>query len=137
MMNLEQTIRSMWDAYPLLAEKLPKESVTTGKPGKGEIPYLTIEIDSCEPNLLTNKGHLREKFSIDLQLRHDDYTEARWIVDYLHDIFKNRMLFDTSTMLQAQTSISKTTIKKLQDQTWLFTIKLVIAANLFSETIAV
>lgn len=137
MMNLEKTIRAMWDFYPQLAAKIPKERVTVGPPGKGEIPYIIIEIDRCEPALLTNKGHLREKLELHFHLRHNDYAEARWIADYLHDIFKNRMIFDIDTMLQAQTNLTKTTMKRLSDQTWLFTIGFVVNANLFSETIPV
>lgn len=137
MMNFEKTLQAVWDFYPQLEAKIPKAKVTTGPPGKADIPYITIEIDRLAPALMTNKGYLRERIDLHLKLRHSDYVEARWIVDYLHEIFKNRMLFDTETMLRAQTGLTKTTVKKLEDRTWLFTIGIVADADLFSETIPV
>jgi hypothetical protein len=134
MMNLEESIRQVWDLHSELEEKIPKERVTAGSPGKGVIPYVTIEIDKCVPALLVNTGYLRETIHLHLGVRHDHYAEAREFVDLLQEIFKNTTIDDVDSSRYAQMSLSKTTIEQLKDRTWLLTVGMVADIYLPDET---
>lgn len=133
MMNLEESIQHVWDLYSELEEKIPKERVTTGPPGKGVIPYVAIEIDKSVPALLVNTGHLRETIHFHLNVRHHHYAEARELMDSLQDIFKNSTIDDVDSMRYAQVSLSGTTVEQLKDRTWLFAIGMVADVYLPNE----
>ena len=134
MMNLEESIRHVWDLSSELEEKVPKERVTAGRPGKGVFPYVTIEIDKCVPALLVNTGHLRETIHFRLNVRHHHYAEARELTDTLQEVFKNSTIDDVDSSRYAQVSLSGTSFESLKDQTWLVVIGMVADVYLPNET---